>query len=273
MPESTSTLTIVFRGLMVFHREPDHVEIGVLPAPGHFPRINTIKNSVLATTFDLQDPNHPIDPAHPVWRLDVDQPVVGVSLRASDDDFVRKTHQDETDLRWMSDLENKEFYDEDLTKLVNTNLLTPVVKIFNGDFYTRLKTPVLLRTKGNSAAEEFGSIAGVTGCDIQLEGVGARLIEDGSDREIFDFKNEPNTIYEFANTPPDIVPQGAHEHEHGGNGVPNDHFQLYYRLFFNQDSVEKFGFKQLDPGSLGPPAPSPALCGLIEFGKRTTPLR
>ena len=268
MPESTPTLTICFRGLMVMHKAADHVQLGVLPAPGHFPRITTITNSVFAKTFDLNDPAQPsIDPDRPIWRLDVDSPN-GISFLTTGATFNRKTHQDPTDFRWCSDLEGTEFYNEDLTTRLNTNELLPVVRVFNGSFYTRLKTPPLFRSEGSGDAEEFGCIAAVTGCDITLNGDSARLIEEGSDRVLFTFTNEPNTIYEFANTPPDI----GHGHHHG-EPMPKDHFQLYYEMFSDLTGIEKFGFQEPPSGLLAPSAPSPALCGLLQLGKRQTALR
>lgn len=268
MPDTT--LTIVFRGLMVMHKAPDHVQLGILPAPGHFPRITTITNSVFVKTFDLNNPEQPsIDPDRPIWRLDVDSPS-GITFLTTGETFDRKTHEDPKDFRWSSDLEGTEFYNEDLTTRLNTGQLLPVVKIFNGSFYTRLKTPPLLRSQGANAAEEFGCIAAVTGCDIVLNGNNARLIEEGSDRVLFTFTNEPDTIYEFANTPPDIEPHPGHHHE---DPVPADHFQLYYELFSDLTGIEKFGFRADEAGALGPPAPHPALCGIVRLGKRTGSLR
>lgn len=288
-----STITILFKGLLCFHKVTkdgcSYYEIGVVPATHHIPRINTIKNSTLADVFPLQE--H-INPGYPIWRLVVDYPIrEGVSVYRNGTDFDRLTHDDELDFRWMSDLESDEFYKRDLTRELDTCPLRPVLHVPYGIFYTRLKSPRLLRKQEGSPEEAFGCMAAVTGCDIAIVGGGARLVEEGTGAEIFSFKAAPATIYEFSNTTPDIedpdacphcpCPHHPCPHHQETDTRPNDephndveaasdpgHFHEYYKLFTDPGGVRKFSFRLP-----GPPEPSPALCGAVQLGRRQVPLK
>lgn len=270
-----STLTIVFRGLMIFHEDKKNnlMEIGLLQRPGHIPRILTITNGVLAGVFDLRD-----GPAlgERKWRIDVNNPVTqGISTYTNGSpELKRLTHDDDKDFRWIMDFEGSDFYDRELTDM-KTQELMPVLQVPVGEFYTRLKAPSLLRREDGGAFSPFGAVAAVTGCDIQINGGGAELnVVDGSN--IFTFKkpDEPlqNTIYEITNTPPDVPETlGAAPHPGGHHPGPNhdDHFQNYYALFdTNKMPSPIFGFRPPD----GSPNPDPALCGKGRVGKRTEPL-
>ena len=278
-----STLTIVFRGLMIFHKdeENDRMEIGILRVHGHIPRVLTIKNGVLAAVRVFEEE----DLKQPFWELEVTNPVgLGVSTYTNGSvKFERKTHKDDRDFRWIMDLEARDFYNRDLTKEMNTNKLMPVLHVPHGEFYTRLKSPLLLRKEGPGEFEPFGCVAAVTGCDIPFDGGGAELKVAGGST-LFTFKNEPNTIYEITNTPPDVVPPPEQDGRHvggphteatpatqrktEGKDSPPDHFQHYYDLFPVIPSP-RFEFQPANPT----PGPDPALCGKGMLGKRTNPLR
>jgi hypothetical protein len=278
MPE-TSILTIVFRGLLVFHKnaEKNQMEIGILPDEAHILRISTIKNGVLAAVADLRKAPPMDDPSHPIWRLEVDgltEPNASVYTNGSLG-FNRLTHSDERDFRWITDLEGREFYDRVLTSELVSEMLFPVLHIPYGEFYTRLKTPNLRRKKGTGDFGEFGCTAGVSACDISIEKGGAATLVADDGTEVFTFKSEPNTIYEFANSPPDIavhpetdsatpaaeIPVVEHEHP------SKDHFQHYYALF-KDPKVERFEFEVPDMD----PNPDPALCGATSVGRRPEPV-
>ncbi|HEV2706278.1 MAG TPA: hypothetical protein VGV59_10165 [Pyrinomonadaceae bacterium] len=286
------SLTIVFRGLLVIHKVvPEegnpYFEIGVLPEEGHFLRINTIKNGVLAATRTLADR---VNPRRPFWRLVVDNPLGGVSTHTHGE-FDRESHPIEDDYRWVNDF-NELF--GDLTDKLDTGILEPVIRIPHGVFYTRLKSPPLSKLV-DETAEPFGAIAAVTGCDIPMFGGGARLEEATTGNLIFDFAPEANTIYELTNTPPDV--EVEHEHEHGcphcgcphhlpehdhantnarreggderasQHGCEGDHFRSYYRLFKNPDAEPQICFVRPGPA----PAPDPALCGVIHVSQPNKP--
>lgn len=326
-----STLTIAFRGLLVFHRMEQKgeswFEIGFLfgeDIPHHHPRINIYRNSVLDRIFYLEE--H-IDPDYPLWRLVVDNPIGGGVSTYTPGPFNRKMYPDEKDFRWIMDIESEEFYNEDLTRKLNTRRLLPILRVPHGVFYTRLKSVDLKRFKDGSEEKAFGCAAAVIGCDIPLLGGGARLMEEDrhNPTPIFRFRPEPNVVYEFANTPPDGVPPdrmlphdvgheqtthggaqhdktpdsaaagqatrseegrvahapssdaaGQTEGEHPGDkgredvkAAHEDHFKFYYQMFLDPDFKPKYSFRV---PSLGP-APYPALCGLIELGRRREPLK
>jgi len=275
MPE---TLTIVFSGLMVFHHNNANnaMEIGILRQESHVPRILTITNGVLADVFDLRTRPELADPNNRSWRLEVTAPAAsGISVYTNGSTFDRKTHNDDRDFRWGMDFEGPDFYDKDLSTVMLTNRLTPVLQIPSGEFYTRLKSEPLNRREDGGALKPFGAIAGVTGCDISIRG-GSVTLKDQADSDIFRFKIDgapvpPNTIFEIANTPPDVLLDQNSTHGHvAHDDLHSDHFQFYYNLFEPQNTPRpKFGFESaLDTA----PGPDPRLCGKAQVGLRTDPL-
>ena len=253
MPDST--LNIVFRGLMVFHRKGDMFEVGLLTPkhhhgpPVHVPRINTYKNGVLDNVFFLEG----LHADHRHWQLNVEGALDPVSTDEKGA-FARKTHTHLTDYRWLIDLEdNTEFYGP-LKGKINTRLLKPVLLIPNGRFFTRLPSREMLREKeGVEGVEDFGKVSAAVGCDIRLRGAMAELVVKDTGTPIFTFDVDPEgkTLYEIANTPADTHKPAPGE----------DHFQHYYDLFHKDVKKFKFKLKSATPG------PSPALCGEIRLGQ------
>jgi hypothetical protein len=258
MPEST--LTIVFRGLMVFHKtvEPSSIfEVGLLSPnhhgnPLHIPRINTYKNGVLDSVMPIGE----VPPGDRIWLLNVTEHLGGVSAEEQGE-FNRTPHTHPRDYRWLIDLENTEFHGS-LAGRINTGPLKPVLRIPTGRFYTRLQSVEMNRMQGNGQATDFGRLAAAVGCDIRLTGNEAKLCVVGTNITKFTFVVDPtgNTLYEIANTPPDThVP-----------ALGEDHFQHYYEIF-NPPLPTKFKFSPR-PSVKGP---SPALCGGVRLGQRTDP--
>jgi hypothetical protein len=278
---SPSTLTIVFRGLLVFHEDQrnNRMEIGLLPAEqhNHIPRIMTIKNGVLFSTKPLTDE---IPGRDRKWLFKPDRPVGdGPYLRKSGREPMRRlTHGVESDFRWIIDIESREFPYGDLTEAIDTTRLKPLMYIPNGEFYTRLRSTKLRRLQDGADPKPFGCVAGAIGCDITLEGNVVDLIDTGTGDTIFQFMVEPNTIYEFSNTPPDTEAYKRPEGDKGTGGHlshveagHDDHFLNYYDLFQHPGGVPKFSFEE-EPLFGGPPGPNPALCGEVYLGERETPL-
>ncbi|HEY9282860.1 MAG TPA: hypothetical protein VIP46_05350 [Pyrinomonadaceae bacterium] len=272
-----SSLTIVFRGLLVMHEVrpesgPSYFEVGVVPDDHHVLRINTIKNGVLASVTNLEAR---VDSRRPRWRLQVANPLGGVSTHTAPGGFRRRTHRVEEDYRWITDLAEV-FDDPNVEDRMDTSVLRPVVRIDNGVFYTRLKSPTL-RKLVDGAPFPFGALAGVVGCDIPAFGGGARLVnEQEPERPIFNFEPGPNTIYEFSNAPPDVeVPHDPHHRTPGADAAASDvieavrarapedcaddHFLKYYKLFRNPADEPVICFTEPDEQ----PAPDPALCGPV----------
>src|SRR2546423_3419656 len=136
MPSDSQSeiLKLVFRGLMVFHKTTETIndadgnkksidcfEIGILPASGHFLRINTLRNEKRVGVFFL-------DPADTAWRLDLPNPK-GVTTFKDDNEFSRLNLpiSPDRDFRWIVDLESKEFYGEDLTVQIKNGMRTPLI--------------------------------------------------------------------------------------------------------------------------------------------------
>jgi hypothetical protein len=248
-----STITIVFRGLLVFNQieNTKQFEVGILNEPAHHvPRILRLKHGVLEETFDLK-PEMGQAPVR--WLLVADDPVkTEVSLRLGNSFNRTVAGNLEQDFRWIIDLENNEFpYDDIDAKFhLNRTKLPHVITITSGELYTRLQSQPLERVRNNDPAVLFGPIAGVTGCDIEVNTGDVKLLRQGSADPIFLFKNEPDVIYELANSPADTSTD------------PTDHFPHYYSLFSRQPA-DKFSFNKHGGG----PGPNPALCGAINLSK------
>lgn len=253
------TITIVFRGLMVFNRQTDpntnkdFFEIGILDArPGHVPRIMTFYQGVRKDTKLLDtDMNKPPT----VWELQVEQPTQpAISTRQASADAIDRhdVNVPADDFRWIIDIEDSEFPYGNIDQRYHLNrmMLPHVLRINNGEFYTRLKSDPLFRHQVNGASTDFGCVAGVIGLDIQVNGGKAKLVGADPNKPIFEFNSGANLLYEISNSPPDTA-------------QPGDHFDHYYMLFQRQPPV-KFGFEN-PPGSAGAAAsgPNPALCGKI----------
>jgi len=260
---------------MVIHKvetvEPNYFEIGVLNDPNHSLRINTIKNGMLAETTFLSRPD-PDDPDEiRTWAIEVDNPLVkGVSTyKHTPPDFVRKEHSDEKDFRWITELE--ELF-PGIEGELKTDEFTPVLRVHDGIFYTRVKSPRLSKVV-NGASEDFGYIAAVVACDIPILSSGSvRLVEQSPETPatLFTFEPDENTIYEFANIPSDEAGHAEPEDAMYSSAAADpaddacrfDHFKSYYQLFPNPDERPKICFRKLD----GPPAPDPATCGAVGTG-------
>jgi hypothetical protein len=261
------TITIVFRGLLVLNKHQVNgapsMEIGILAvhepgpdtAPKHTPRIMTIRNGVREETKIL-----PMTHPSRVWNLVVDDPVsTGITLRQSGQgpiDRMNATTPDD-DFRWVINLENNEFPygDIDTTFGLDRSELTHVVQITSGEFYTRLKSPLLRRSENGGPGVDFGALAGVMGLDIQVNSGGARLVGQAPNNgTIFTFSSDANVMYELANSPADTIETAP------------DHFHHYYHIFA-QPPQQTYSFLRRPLGPLGAPAPNPALCGKIYLGE------
>jgi hypothetical protein len=273
----------MFRGLLVLNKHQvdgnPSMEIGILSVPEeheedhehehehahahdraqqHTPRIMTFRNGVREETMVLNLKRPPN-----VWKLVVDDPVSqGITLRQHGEgpiDRMASTTPDD-DFRWFINLENDEFPYGDIDQNFGLNRtdLKRVIQITSGEFYTRLKSPVLGRRDivNNTEAVDFGSLAGVGGLAINVNSGGARLIgeigEEGPD-VIFTFKSDDNVMYEMANSPADIIDTAP------------DHFPHYYDIFTNQPP-QKFSFVRKAASAANPSAPNPALCGKTYLG-------
>jgi len=252
------TIRIVFRGLMVFNKQTDragkdYFEIGILDArPSHVPRIMTFFQGIRKDTRLLEpDMNKPPK----LWELQVEQPLQnGISTRQAGSGVIDRHDASvpPDDFRWIIDLEDSEFPYGNIDQHFHLNrmMLPHVLRINNGEFFTRLKSDPLFRHQVNGTSTDFGAVAGVIGCDINVNGGKAKLVGADPANPIFEFDSDANLSYEFSNSPPDTA-------------QPGDHFGHYYHLFKTQPPV-KFGFEN-PPGPAGPagPGPNPALCGKI----------
>ncbi|HEY0366111.1 MAG TPA: hypothetical protein VGC73_06540 [Pyrinomonadaceae bacterium] len=260
--------TIVFRGLMVFHKMGDHMEIGVVKAPAHaeagghaahVPRIIKTTNGVINSIFDLRDLSTARD-----WELEVSNPLQPTATRfRQGEEFGRLHHPIAKDFRWLADLEGEDLHNRDLTaELDMTNLLL-VLRVRHGRFYTQQLSRPLNRRNVNPPAHQvsFGRAAEVVGCKIDFE-MGSLTLKAGTLTTpvyTFDEGDEDGVVYEISNAPPDVAPDGPYQPGPG-------HFAMYYtHLFKNLPQDEYRLIREGDPM----PSPDPALCGAVVLGTRS----
>lgn len=257
-------VTIVFRGLMAFAQpQPPNgrMEIGVLRAPHHFPRILTMRRGVLAGIFDLR--RRPELDRVRAWSINVTNPAPGGVIVRTDGvtPFNRLGNHPEFDFRWIIDLEGPDLHNRELTNELDTNRLRFVISVDHGTFATRLQSPRFLRRQIAPAGGTvpYGRSAAVTECGITF-GAGGRVRLMADATEAFAFPDEPETLYEISNSPPDVDPSNPNP----GGG----HFHMYYDHLFRPNPQERFDLEL----ESAPPAPDPALCGVGRLGRRQSSL-
>lgn len=273
------SVKIVFHGLLVFHKMNNHMEIGVLNglrhhggggghphgAPAHIPRIIKTKNGVIHSTYDLRNRSE-LGPVRN-WEIFVSHPLQGTAVTVEHNGpFVRATHPDTRDFRWIADLEGDDLYNRDLTGDLESesdrikNLLL-VLKVQNGVFYTeQLSKPLKKKTLPAGPQVDYGMAAEVIGCDIPINRGTVELKVDDDVVFTFDGSVEDGVVYEFSNAPPDVLEDEPYPLDSEG------HFSMYrQKLFKNPDQPGGFN---LIPGEDVDPAPDPALCGASGLGKR-----
>lgn len=261
-----SLLTIVFRGLMVFHKQGDgansNMEVGLHSQPagtGHFLRINTIRNGIVAEIKSLHDE---ISTTNRIWNLVIDA-AVGQGIKLSPHTTTGFDRRDDAnnqddDFAWTMNLEDPSFFGP-LGNKIDTSNLKPVIRIPSGRLYSRIKTRRVIRNKDGAMIDpDFGRLCGAVGCDIRLTGPSAQLVPEGSREALFVFTPERDTIYEVAFLPPDF-PVPSH---------PIDHFHHFYDHLLDS-SLPKFSFEPILTLTL---APHPALCGEVFLAVRPNPL-
>lgn len=311
----TPTVTLVLRGLMVFHPDParEYFEAGILPAPGHRFRVEVREktNSGVSTYFVPLPPVS--DLVNDSWSLEfTNPPQRGISFYQRGA-FDRKAGiGDPRDFRWALDIEGTEFYNEQVT--IKENQLGPILRMTSGEFYTRAKSRSMMRKQGDGTFHHFGSVAEEIAADFSITGdVVLRSAKSG--QEILRLPRKPATTYEII-----LENQPVTEGHMASMASNSDHFQYYYQVIA-KPKTEWFEFKFVAPGvsaagdsnqfrvipashvsstpgtpsipcqpaGMGkrkksikhahapcvyePPAPDPALCGLVGLLKRIVGLK
>ena len=265
---SKPTVTIVFRGLMVFHSDPagKYFEAGMLPAPEHRFRIEVRETSASGvSSFSV-----PVESSknHDVWTFELPNSIQrGVNL-FKNGAFDRKAGiGDERDFRWAVDVEGKEFYNRQLS--TKQNQLGPVMRLTSGEFYTKTRTRPLLRNKGNGTFEYFGRAADEIAADLFVGAGDVVLRSANTGKEILRLKDKPGTTYEI------VV---ENEFLTDTHAVNLGHFGYYYSLI-TKPRDEWYDFKAADLSShrhlhhYVPPTTDEIPCMPWGFGKRKSSLQ
>ncbi len=153
------------------------------------------------------------------------------------------------------------------------NQLGPVLRLTSGEFYTKAKTPPLLRNRGNGTYEYFGSGADAVAGDL-FAGAGDVVLRSmNSGKEILRLNDKPGTTYE-------IVVENQPLTEAHADSV--GHFSYYYRLF-PKPRNEWYDFKVVDDAvfstnthfnhtNIVSPGSTRAPCMLVGVSKRKNSL-
>ncbi len=267
-------VTIVFRGLLAFHPDPtrQYFEAGILRAPEHRFRIE-VREKTSAGVSSFAVPSESLMSAeNDVWSFEfTSSSNRGVNFYQNGA-FDRKAGiGDERDFRWAVDVEGKEFYNQELT--TKQNQLGPVMRVTNGEFYTKTRTLPLLRNRGNGTFEYFGRAADEIAAGLFVGEGDVVLRSVNSGKEILRLKDKPGTTYEV------VVENEYMEEEHTANA---SHFKYYYRLItkpqeqwydFKVADDEVFSTHRHHASSYVAPGTTKTPCMLWGFGKRTNPLR
>ena len=215
-------VTVVFRGLMVFHPDParQYFEAGILPASEHKFRIEVLEKSSAGISSFTVPPEALRGLENDVWSFEFTSSANrGVNFYQNGA-FNRKAGiGDERDFRWAVDLEGKEFYNQQLT--TKQNQLGPVMRITSGEFYTKTRTLPLLRNRGNGKFEYFGRAADEIAADLFVDTADVVLRSANTGKEILRLTDKPGSTYEI------VVENEYMTEAHVGNA---SHFSYYYRL-------------------------------------------
>ena len=281
------SVKIVFRGLLVFNERNGAMEIGAMYHPHgagvlhdphhavHVPRIITTKNGVITSVFDLRtrpELQPPGEPGHVRnWEISVTNPAQPnvTMFTPGPANWDRKNHPHHPrDFRWLSHLDGDDLHgniDE-----LKGDMLTMVLKVQNGHFYTdQLSRPLLRKRVANGLEEAYGKAAEVTACDLRTTGGPAvpgaidngeaQLMVNGNIVFKFRGRSEDGVVYEFSNAPPDVLPHRVYSPNEPG------HFTQYHKLFGDGAPVDRY---DLIPEFDMAPAPDPALCGAARVTPR-----
>lgn len=240
---STPTVTIVLRGLMVFHPDParEYFEAGILPAPGHRFRVEVRETSNSGvSTFDVPLPTVN-DLVNDSWSVEFTSPMkpgIGFYQKGA---FDRKAGiGDPRDFRWALDIEGTEFYNEQVT--IKENQLGPIVRLTSGEFYTKVRSHPTMRKQGDGTFQYFGSIADEIAADFHVTGGDVVLRSAKSGKEILRLAKKPATTYEII-----LENQPVTEGHMASMASDPDHFQYYYQVIA-KPKTEWYGFKFAAPG-------------------------
>ena len=277
---SPPSVTIVLRGLMVFHPDParKYVEAGIVPAPGHRFRVEVReKTSTGVSTFLVPLP--PVtDLVNDSWSLEFTSPMKrGISFYQKGAFNRRAGIGDPRDFRWASDLEGTEFYNEQVT--IKENQLGPILNMTSGEFYTRAKSHPLMRRQGDGTFHHFGSVAEEIAADFFNIGGDVVLRSAKSGKEILRLPKKPDTSYEII-----LENQPVTEGHMASMASSSHHFQYYYNVIAkpksewfefkfaaSKDTAAKDSnlFRLIQANHASPPPGSPEIpCQPIVLGKR-----
>jgi hypothetical protein len=217
------SLTIVFRGLMVFHPDAarQYFEVGILRAPEHEFRMQVLEKSPEGVSSFSVPLEQFLTAKSDVWSLEFPSSTKGVSFYKGGSFDRRSGTGDKRDFRWLIDLESSELYGRKLS--IDNNQLAIMLRVNGGEFYTKTTTFPLTRRKGDGTFEYFGRVAQEIATDVFLEEGDMVLRSETSREEIFRLKETPDTTYEI------VIENLPLQHHYMPTNF--NHFQYYYRVF------------------------------------------
>lgn len=231
------TVEITFDGLMLFHKNGNHYEVGIVdahaaPAPHHEFSITGASNGKpWPQPIDVNGLKH----LGNAWVLEVENRKTAVDVTPTP--CRRKDRFDpdhDRDFCWIIDIESEEFHGKKLE--LKPGKLKPIIQISNGELFTKLKSNTLKRKRGLGGYKEFGFVADKTGLCLTLQGnenLVLKVVGAGGRGLAFSL---PSTMYHTVEIK-NVYPRPMEE------AKEPEHFQYYYELFDNVGWLRKFGFK------------------------------
>jgi len=239
---NSTPVTIMFEGLMVFHREAGGYELGILQdAPGHSFTINIESNPGGRRMVDVDH----FKTLGNNWSLELRGTsrveLANIRLRSKghsgrlDDNW-----KGQSDFGWIMDMESAELHGRALTLIPGR--LAPIIHLRNGELYTKFKADKLERRQGTGEFSAFGFVAEVVALDIYIqrgEDLVLKVADSAKAGEIFSLPYDPLLSYRVGIT---NVP--IHREQRSGE---QSHFHLYYRLFSDVPNEERFEIRAKEP--------------------------
>jgi hypothetical protein len=236
LPENP-TIKVVFTGLMAFFFDHKKSECQVAMhnrAAGHKLRINVYKSTPGSTehVLSIANGNGAVDAFEDSdIRLEVARPKETIR-KYQNGPFTRQEDDDPNDFRWIIDIEGHEFHGRKLK--IKTDVLSPILRMNAGLFYTAMKCPVTIIRK-KDRTPRFQEVAYLMGANIYLDGLGSKadLIWGAGGKNSLSLKKEKDTTYKIQVLNDCPQPSSIDPTRLGD-------FSFYYDVFIVNDEEERF---------------------------------
>jgi hypothetical protein len=223
-PEELTTVEITFDGLMVFRQVADHYEVGVLDSHqvNHKLRITVgdkvLSDEQLAEFMKTKSWTLNVVTASGNQAPNIKPRQYKACNRLQDTKDPQLDIKHVFDLCWMLDMETELHDGKELP--MNEGVLTPIIKLYNGELYTKYNYDALDAGKGKSPTyNPLGYVSDMVALKVNLN-PGEKLVLNAGNQVIFTLTPEGEHCAGIFNQP------------NGGDKDKESHFRYYYNLLF-----------------------------------------